>query len=666
MNLTVKEVAELKECSVHNIRKQIKNGKIIATEADNPSNNRKEYRIPVTNLPEDLQAKYYAKINKELPATLKEEHKTCHRQVEEKRIDEYSKAEREEIELWCDILSRWQEQRALYERKTRADEDIIGAINMELRMKGMDLRVNPQKLYRKYYYYKNGLLGGLIDERGGWNKGKSSIPSEIWEGFLYYYLDDNQPSLSTTYRNTIDWAKEFYPELVEIIPSERSFRRHLENDVPKAIVTLFRKGQKALDDSALYYIERLYDDLEVNDCWVTDNHTLDIQAKMEDGTEKLHRLYLTAFLDAKSGLITGWNVTDNPSINSTLFALRMGILRFGRPKVIYSDNGSEFSSYDFNNRGRRRKKEENMFEEGQTILGRLGIKLQLARVKNARAKHIERFFLSFKEHISKLFSTYTGGNVLERPESLKRTIRNGEIPTDSKLREVIGDLIELENNAMYGGAEKKKYKGYTKIEVWNESVKRIKQVLMREEDLTLCLMRAKNYQKVKRNGVFITIAGEQLWYNSEDTWLHQGEEVLVRYNPLDLSTVRLYDKEDRYLFTWNLEQTLYLSFLDADIDKISEANEKLARQRKVVKQYAKDMFEQMKPETKIDMLDLMVKKAQVAKEGMLIEQSKVTQIHTAKETRASELLKTGTDELATIIDIDIARMNRNIEERKKR
>lgn len=665
MKLSVKEVADLKGCSLQYIRKQIKDGKLIATEIENPSNHRKEYQVDVADLPEQLQSKYYAMMDISLPLP-KPKQQVIRKEVKEKRLDEYSKAEREEIELWCSILSRWQEHRAMYESKMQADEDIIGTINMELKMKGVDLRINSQKLYRKYHYYRNGLLGGLLDERGGWNKGQSSIPSEIWDGFLYYYLDDNKPSLSTTYRNVIDWAKEFYPEMVERIPSERSFRRHLEHDVPKAIVTYFRKGEKALDDDCLYYIERLYDDLEVNDCWVTDNHTLDIQAKMEDGTERIHRLYLTAFLDAKSGIITGWNITDNPSINSTLFALRMGILRFGRPKLIYSDNGSEFSSYDFNNRGRRTKKEENMFEESQTILGRLGIKLQLARVKNARAKHIERFFLSFKEHISKLFSTYTGGNVLERPESLKRTIRNGEIPTDSKLREVIGDLIELENNAIYGGAEQKKYKGYTKIEVWNESVKRIKQVLMREEDLTLCLMRAKNYQKVKRNGVFITIAGEQLWYNSEDTWLHQGEEVLVRYNPLDLSRVRLYDKEDRYLFTWNLEQTLYLSFLDADIDKISEANEKLAKQRKVVKQYAKDMFEQMKPETKIDMLDLMVKKAQLAKEGMLIEQSKVTQIHTAKEEDANKLLKTGTDSSSNVINIDIARMNRNIEERKKR
>ena len=42
-----------------------------------------------------------------------------------------------------------------------------------------------------------------------------------------------------------------------------------------------------------------------------------------------------------------------------------------------------------------------------------------AIVRNAKAKTIERRFLDFKNNISKLFTTYIGGNVIERPEILK-------------------------------------------------------------------------------------------------------------------------------------------------------------------------------------------------------------------------------------------------------
>lgn len=242
MNLTVKEVAELKGCSIRYIQSQIKARKIKANQVLNEKGVPK-FLIKVEDLPEDLQAKY-ARINKELPATLKKEHKSYIKQVEEKRIDEYSKAEREEIELWCSILSRWQEHRAMYESKLKLTR-ILSVQSIWSYTKGLNLRVNSQKLYRKYHYYKNGMIGGLIDERGGWNRGQSSIPEQVLNGFLYYYLDERRPSL-TVYRNTVDWTKEFYPELVEVIPSERSFRRHLQTDVLKAIVTLFRKGKRHL------------------------------------------------------------------------------------------------------------------------------------------------------------------------------------------------------------------------------------------------------------------------------------------------------------------------------------------------------------------------------------------------------------------------------------
>jgi len=60
--LTVKEVAELKGCTERYIRRIIKDGKLQAQEDSNPANNIKQYLVPVSALPEDLQQKYYSKI----------------------------------------------------------------------------------------------------------------------------------------------------------------------------------------------------------------------------------------------------------------------------------------------------------------------------------------------------------------------------------------------------------------------------------------------------------------------------------------------------------------------------------------------------------------------------------------------------------------------------
>ena len=658
--LTVQEVAELKGCTQRYVRMLIQKGDIKAIENKNPSNNRREYLIRLEDLPENLQRKYLRQEELFLPEA---KGTACYGKdlpQEKKNFFEFNEKEREEIREWIEILKQWQTERALYHNKTEADKNIIAAINAELFRRGSNLTVSSSVLYRKFFFYRNGDYEGLLDKRGGWNKGNSSMPAEVWDAFLFYYLDERQPALAKVYKDTLQWTKEFYPHFLEVMPSERTFRRKLEKEVPLAVQTYLRQGEKALNDECLPYIERMYDDLKVNDVWITDNHTLDILSRYDNGKEGKHRLYLTAFFDAKSGILTGWNLTENPSINSTLFALRHGIKRCGCPKMIYADNGSEFMSYDFAGRGKRSKTEEKELDYALTILGRMGIEIKTARVRNARAKPVERFFLSFKEHISKVFSTYTGGNITERPESLKSQLKKGNIPTDSRLRDDISLLIEKENCELYGGAEKKKYAGMSKMEVFNAGLKEIRQVRIPDADLDLFLLRGKK-QTVGRNGVFVEIGGEKIYFQTKDFWLYKGQEVFVRYDPTDLSSVRIYDMEDRYMATWEVERTLLLNFLESDTDRLAEANEKLASVRKSVKQYAKDMFANMRPDTKIDILDLQIRKAHRLTEGTLIEQSNLVEVRRFEEKTLHAA--TGTDS-AVVIDID--RMNRNGERRKGR
>ncbi|MDE6780871.1 MAG: helix-turn-helix domain-containing protein, partial [Ruminococcus sp.] len=56
--LTVKETAELKGCSERYIKTLCKDGKI-QTEQELNCKGRMKYVIPISALPEDLQAKYY-------------------------------------------------------------------------------------------------------------------------------------------------------------------------------------------------------------------------------------------------------------------------------------------------------------------------------------------------------------------------------------------------------------------------------------------------------------------------------------------------------------------------------------------------------------------------------------------------------------------------------
>lgn len=656
--LSVKEVAELKGCSERYINKLAMTG-VYEAICTTTQSNRKKYMIPLEKLPEDLQMKYHEKFQSEyepLPIKLskpKQKRKT----VKQRNIDEFTAEERKEISLWCEILEEWQQVRNTYKNKTEADPLFVSAMKLKYR----DLNISTGILYRKYSYYKDGLLEGLLDARGGWNRGRSSIPEHIWQQFLYYYWSDKQISVSQCYEITKEIVKEYYPESFDGLTSERSFRRRLDT-LPKAVHTLMRKGEKACTDECLPYIERLYDGLEANDCWIADNHTLDIMSK-KDGKETLHRLSLTAFMDAKSGVIVGWNVTDNPCSNSTLFALRHAILRYGAPKVVLFDNGTEFLTNDIAGRGHRTRKSKWNAEKPETILSRLGIEMKNAQVRNARAKPIERAFLTFKESISKLFDSYTGGHILERPESLKARIKKGEIPMDSQIREFLDVLIDgIYNAGDYGGAEKNKYKGYSRLDVWNESIQNTTQRIIPEDDLNLLLMRTNGYQKVKRKGVFITIAGEKIWYSRENIWELLDKEVYVRYDPTDLSKVRIYDKDDKYMETWNVERELMLNFLEEDFGALSDANERLAREKKAIKKYAKGMLAELPAEMKIDELDIRIRQANLAKEGMIIQKSNVIQPIVANEK--AEALPVAANGYEPVV-IDINKMNRKSARRKQ-
>lgn len=665
--LTVKEVATLKGCTERAVRKMIKEGKLETVETKSPANGRLQYLVPVETLPEDLRAKYYASIRADapaMPAPAETPKSKGRAEKAAKPFEEYTQAEREEIMLWTEILEVWQNKRSLYANATEGDTNVLGWLRTEYPQVTLSVDI----LYRKWHYYKAGQLDGLLDGRGGWNKGKTSIHENIWKTFLRYYLTENQPSVSLTYRCTVATTKELWPELVATIPSEQAFRRRLK-EVPEAAIAYGRKGQKEAYDKCAPYIERLYDQLEANECWIADNHTWDIMVKRNDGSEVIHRMYITGFLDAKSGVMTGWNLTDNPCSDSTLFALRHGIIRHGVPKSVYFDNGTEFLTYDIAGRGHRTRKSKRDIKKPETILAKMGIEMHNALVRNAKAKNIERAFCTLKEHISKLFNSYCGGTVLERPESLKRQIKEGKIPTDSELRRDVEILIEGGYNLEPYGGREAEFKGMTRLDVWNHCIQQTVQRIADPEDLNLMLMRTTQYQKVKQNGVYITIAGEKLWYNSGDlkeSIEMRSKEVYVRYDPTDLRNARIYDKEDRYINTWTLEDKLLLNFLEKDMDALKDSNAKVAHGKKVIRQLHHDLVD-VPPEWKLDILDVQIRNAREAREGVVIEQSSVIKPirpNWEKELPVEEYPMAVGGGTVIPISVEIDRMNDNAEKNK--
>lgn len=536
--LTVKQVADLKGCSERYIKKLALEGKLEASETLN-AKNRKQYLIPISALDVKLQAKYH----KQQGAIIAPKPMPTTPQADAKPFDNYTAAERDEIAFWIDIVEKWLEYR---NKATTSKAEVDSNYVAMLKLENPELSISVDTLYHRLNAYKSNDMDGLTDNRGKWKKGKTTVLQPMWDTFLYYFLDEAQPSVTKCYEYMKMSIKEQFPELYDIIPHDASFRRRIDT-LSKPLLILGRKGEKAYRDACGLFIRRIYDEMASNDYWIGDTHTLDVQSRGEDGA--IHRLYCAAWMDARSGIFVGWNIATSSSSQNTLLALRHGISRHGIPTNVYVDNGREFLNHDIGGLGHRARKPKTGVEQQYSpppIFKRLGITMTNAIVKNARAKTIERRFKDFKEQVSKVFATYTGGNIMERPEQLKLRVKNGQAVIDADLVSSVNAMIEFYMNyEPYGGAVKSDH-GKRKIEVYNEY--KHEQRNAPAAELDLMLMRSSRVQTYGRRGLHLDINGDRFDYmNEEMRQLLFGKKLYYRYDPNNLSSVRIYDLDDKFL-----------------------------------------------------------------------------------------------------------------------
>lgn len=647
--LTVKEVAELKNCSKQNIQLAALNRDIFAKK-EKISNNRYRYLIPLEELTPKEQIKYYKSHNIEIPEELLAGRKPKV-QRPHKELDEFTAEQREEIAFWIRTINSWDEYCAKSKlQKVAATEKFV---QMQ-QVTNPDLNISKGILYRKKSALKADDLAGLIDNRGSWKKGKSTIPEEVWQCFMSFYLDEAQHPIKACYEYTEMWMRQEAPQFLPL-PSYAAFYRKVQTAIPKPVEVLGRQGEKAFRDRCAPYIKRTYEGMASNEWWIADNHTFDVQTQGENGG--LHRLYLTAFFDARSGIFTGCYVTDAPSSQATLIALRKGILKYGIPDNIYVDNGREFLTFDVGGLGHRTKKSQKDKFSPPPVFERLGIKMTNAIVRNAKAKIIERRFRDVKDRLSRLFPTYTGGNVVERPERLKKVIKDSDnIPTDFEFTQAVEDILTYYmNEKPYSGAVNSDT-GKSRMQVYKEnlSVKRV----AAEEDLNLMLMRSTRSQKVGRRGVHITIAGEKLDYFNDDLILnHIGESVYCRYDPENISQVRIYDLNDNYIMTAPTDNEAVLEY-GASKDAVAQALAKVKKLEKITKQTLKAST--VTAFGRKTALELVLSETQINKENAEEYNPKIIKVHQTDE-KQNDLPQA----VGQIVKIDRAKMIKNIESREE-
>lgn len=601
--LSVQEAAVLLSLDERQVRRRAAKGDWNSQVAKN-ERNRPMYLIPLTEMDARVQKRYYDRYKAETAAVLP----AAQRKVAP-ALDSFTAEEREEIAFWMRLTQEWQTYRAQSGASLcLADEEFEALCRVRYPERSMSI----DTIRRRWSAVCSDDLAALVDQRGKHRKGKTSMNATIWDVFLSYYLDEAKYPVSQCMEYTETWAKKNAPELLAGMPDYTTFTRRIKRDVPDLVELLGREGEKAYRDRGGMYIRREYENMASNEWWICDNHTLDIISKDDSGTT--HRLYLTAFFDARSGIFTGCYVTTSPSSQSTLIALRRGILEYGIPENILGDNGREFLTFDMGGLGHRQRKPKDGKERFSPppIFQRLGINFTTAQVRNARAKTIERAFLNVKNQISRLFATYTGGNVTEKPERLKEVIQKGTfIPTDKELTEKMELLLRWYfNEQPYGGAVAAD-RGKPRMQVYNERLSTVRKA--GDNELHLMLMRSTRAQKVGRRGVHVDVAGQRMEYLSTELKMALfGKQVYLRYDPDDMSSVRVYDLKDRFIMTVPSASSTVLTY-GANHDELTDAIRTVRAEEK----YFKKLLDTMStPEMgKTAAIDMALAKARFNREA---------------------------------------------------
>ncbi|WP_018752206.1 transposase domain-containing protein [Paenibacillus sanguinis] len=592
--VSTSEAAELEGLAKRSVVRKIQNNKLKATQIPAQTSAKGyEYRIALSDLSAKAQARYYqqhqvANIPKPAPAA---------ERLEDKSLEDLTERQRQQAAHWRRVLEEWRAYISDYPKQTTMrTKDFVEEYNRwnsDMPLTERTLR-HKWKLYREYG--EVALADGRADRA---DKGKTTISETAWSVFLQWWLDEGQPTTMHCYELLKAWAKLDMPQLLPL-PSVDSFYRKAK-EIPKPVIDYFRFGKKRFEDEAMPFVQRLYEWMDSNEVWVADFHTLDIFVR-DDFTGRVYRPHVVAWLDVRSRKMMAITVCESSNSDGVISSFRKAVERYGIPKWVYLDNGREFLVSDFGGRGKRKTSDKQGY--GATMLERMGVKMVNAKVANAKAKIIERAFRTFSEQFSKLILTYTGSSPDRKPHRLEGVLKKTDnIPLRSEIESSLWKYIEGWYNTRTSTAAG--VDGLTRNEAYERNL--ITKRVATKEELNLMLLRTARLQSVDRNGVYLKFGETKLWYYSADLIMHyMKQKVFVRYNPEDLSTVRVDDEEGRFIMEATLKDAGgYGGEVDKEAIKRNEAMKR--KQRENVQGYLESHLDIEAP----SMMDVMMRASEL-------------------------------------------------------
>lgn len=522
---TVKEIAEMCGIDESTVKKAVKKGKCQYRYVEGIGRGGKSLRIAVETIPWPILVDRAKAV--------------------QTSILEYTGKQREEADFRALVVAE-------YQHSGLSPNEYVQRFNEE---NPPEDAITTSKLFRWQRQYKRDGVADLIDQRGGHNRGQTSIPPIAWDYFYSLYMTQQKRTVKRCY----DLTQQKFPDIPSVSAFERQIRR-----IPKYAILYYREGPKAFNDQ-LPSMERSKLDIASNDIWFSDHHRVDTFVKSADGKSAI-RPWLTVFYDARSNRVISFLVRNaDPNATAVKQCLRIGMEQCGIPAEVYFDNGKDYRAKAFSR------------DFPTSLKNQLGIGMIYATPYHGQAKTVERFFGTFTDRFSRLFPTYTGKDAKERPECMRTS--NAEIvrlaPTMEQYIEALTAYMAEYNATPSSGRD---MGGKCPDEVYQENLL-VKRVINNTDALRLLCGNSEE-RVVHKNGISIKNNN----YFNELLLAHLGERVIVTYDPANIDKMAVFDMDYRAICM--AEAKVQTPFRHtSEEDYIRAAKEKKAA-RAVVKKYA--------------------------------------------------------------------------------
>jgi transposase InsO family protein len=529
--LSVKEAAQLRNCTESAIKKAVKKGTYGKEDegyryVNGLGQGGRQLQIALESLPQAAQDEYNNTANQQ-PNIL---YHTTGKQ-----------REKADFKAWA---VEWFRQSGM------TSSEFVDMFNAE----NPEEYITANQLLSWNRKYQNRSVMNLLDGRGGYNKGQNSISDEAWQCFYDMYMTQQRRGVRLCY----DLTKRIYPD----IPSVSTFERRVR-EIPHYAILYYRHGEKTFKDN-LPSMTRSRLDINSNDIWFSDHHEMDVFVLNKQG--KAVRPWLTTFYDARSNKVIAFLLReDSPNTTAVKQCLRRGMETHGVPKEVYFDNGKDYRSKSFDR------------EYPMSLVNQIGFNIIYATPYHGQAKTVERFHGTLEERFNKRFITYAGRDAKNRPECMQ--ISNEEIakiaPTIEEYESLLSAYIEEYNQTASNGRD---MNGQSPNQVYYDNLKVKRQIS--DHDALRILCGNFHERTVQKNGIRIM----NNLYQSDYLTPFYNQKVTVVFDPDNIEEVNVFDMNNKAICVAYAQiSTPFRNTTDVDYQKAAKEKKKV---RSFIKNYA--------------------------------------------------------------------------------